>query len=219
VQARLEDDAQCLLVIIGATPEGKQELLLDLKRRGLALGPELAVADGALGFWKAIEEVWPTTRGGRCWVHKTANVLNKLPKSLQAKAKRAPRCLRCLRRDLWRQVRQGCRLPEQGPPDVAGLLRLPSRALEAPANGESDREHLRRRTPSNRTIERMPIQQDGARHGLQARPSSRNELVPTRWTQPVAESDPWGKVRRRCRKPSGKTIKLPPDSFRRKIWR
>ena len=106
VQARLEEDAQCLLVIIGATPEGKKELvgltdgvresaqswtelLLDLKRRGLSIGPELAVADGALGFWQALEEVWPKTRGQRCWVHKTANVLNKLPKSLQAKAKRA----------------------------------------------------------------------------------------------------------------------------------
>jgi len=106
VQARLEDDAQCLLVIIGATPEGKKELvgltdgvresaqswrelLLDLRRRGLAMGPELAVADGALGFWKAIEEVWPKTRGQRCWVHKTANVLNKLPKSQQSRAKRA----------------------------------------------------------------------------------------------------------------------------------
>ena len=98
VQARLEDDAQCLLVIIGATPEGKKELvglidgvresaqswrelLLDLKRRGLAVAPDLAIADGALGFWKAIEEVWPRTRSQRCWVHKTANVLNKLPKS------------------------------------------------------------------------------------------------------------------------------------------
>jgi len=106
VQARLEDDAQCLLVIIGATPEGKKELvglvdgvresaqswrelLLDLKRRGLAIGPELAVADGALGFWQAVEEVWPKTRGQRCWVHKTANILNKLPKSQQPKAKRA----------------------------------------------------------------------------------------------------------------------------------
>ena len=105
VQARLEDDAQCLLVIIGATPEGKKELvglidgvrestqswrelLLDLKRRGLAIGPELSVADGALGFWQAVEEVWPKTRGQRCWVHKTANILNKLPKSLQSKAKR-----------------------------------------------------------------------------------------------------------------------------------
>ena len=106
VQARLEAEAQCLLVIIGATPEGKKELvgltdgvsesvqswrelLLDLRRRGLSIGPELAVADGALGFWQAFEEVWPKTRGQRCWVHKTANVLNKLPKSLQGKAKRA----------------------------------------------------------------------------------------------------------------------------------
>jgi transposase-like protein len=106
VQARLEDDAQCLLVIIGATPEGKKELvglidgvresahswremLLDLKRRGLAIGPELAVADGALGFWQAVEEVWPKTRGQRCWVHKTANILNKLPKSQLSKARRA----------------------------------------------------------------------------------------------------------------------------------
>jgi putative transposase len=106
VQARLEDAAQCLLVIIGATPEGKKELvgltdgvresaqswrelLLDLKRRGLVMGPQLAVADGALGFWQAVEEVWPQTRGQRCWVHKTANVLNKLPKSQQSKAKRA----------------------------------------------------------------------------------------------------------------------------------
>jgi len=106
VQARLEDATQCLLVIIGATPEGKKELvglidgvresaqswkelLLDLKRRGLAMGPKLAVADGALGFWQAIEEVWPETLGQRCWVHKTANVLNKLPKSQQPKAKRA----------------------------------------------------------------------------------------------------------------------------------
>ena len=106
VQARLEDSAQCLLIIIGATPEGRKELvgltdgvresaqswrelLLDLKRRGLSIGPELAVADGALGFWQALEEVCPQTRGQRCWVHKTANVLNKLPKSQQPKAKRA----------------------------------------------------------------------------------------------------------------------------------
>ena len=86
--------------LLPATPEGKKELvglldgvresalswrelLLDLRRRGLAIAPELAVADGALGFWQAVEEVWPNTRGQRCWVHKTANVLNKLPKSQQ----------------------------------------------------------------------------------------------------------------------------------------
>src|ERR1700731_3544015 len=56
---------------------------------GYRWAPELAVADGALGFWQALEEVWPRTRGQRCWVHKTANVLNKLPKSQQSKAKRA----------------------------------------------------------------------------------------------------------------------------------
>ena len=106
LQARLEDEKQCILVIIGATPEGKKELLgftdgaresaqdwrellLDLKSRGLAVAPNLAVADGALGFWKALGEVWPTTQEQRCWVHKTANVLNKLPKSQQPKAKRA----------------------------------------------------------------------------------------------------------------------------------
>ena len=105
LQARLEDEKQCILVLIGATPEGKKELLgftdgaresaqdwrellLDLKRRGLAAPPKLAVADGALGFWKAVGEVWSTTREQRCWVHKSANVLNKLPKSQQPKAKR-----------------------------------------------------------------------------------------------------------------------------------
>ena len=106
LQARLEDDKQCILVLIGATPEGRKELigftdgvresaqdwrdlLLDLKRRGLDVRPELAIADGALGFWKAAGEVWPTTREQRCWVHKTANVLAKLPKGQQPKAKRA----------------------------------------------------------------------------------------------------------------------------------
>ncbi len=64
-----------------------KQLLLDLKRRGLETGPQLAVADGALGFWQAIEEVCPKTSRQRCWVHKTANVLNKLPKSQQSKAK------------------------------------------------------------------------------------------------------------------------------------
>lgn len=106
LQARLEDEKQCILVLIGATPEGRKELIgftdgaresaqdwrelmLDLKRRGLDVRPELAIADGALGFWKAAGEVWPTTREQRCWVHKTANVLAKLPKSQQPKAKRA----------------------------------------------------------------------------------------------------------------------------------
>lgn len=101
---RLEDDRQCLLVLMGATKEGQKELiaitdghresaqswkelLLDVKRRGLAVEPKLAVGDGALGFWKALREVFPNTREQRCWVHKTANVLDKLPKGSQPKAK------------------------------------------------------------------------------------------------------------------------------------
>jgi putative transposase len=104
---RSEDDArQCLLVIIGATADGRKELvtigdglresseswrevLRDLRDRGLQLGPRLAVGDGALGFWVALRELYPDTRAQRCWLHKTVNVLNALPRSLQAKAKAA----------------------------------------------------------------------------------------------------------------------------------
>ena len=106
LQVRMEDEKQCILVLIGASPEGRKELvgftdgtrenahdwrelLLDLQRRGLDAWPELMIADGALGFWKAAGEVWPKTREQRCWVHKTANVLAKLPTSQQPKAKRA----------------------------------------------------------------------------------------------------------------------------------
>jgi len=104
LQARMEPQAECMLVLIGATPEGKKELLgfqvgvresaqswrellVDLKARGFVVAPELATGDGALGFWKALEEVSPTTRHQRCTVHKTINVLDKLPKSVQPAAK------------------------------------------------------------------------------------------------------------------------------------
>ena len=101
---RLEDASQCILVVIGATADGKKELLamsdgyreseaswkellLDLKARGLTNDPKAAIGDGALGFWKALPQVFGTKRAQRCWVHKTANVLNCLPKGLQAKGK------------------------------------------------------------------------------------------------------------------------------------
>jgi putative transposase len=100
LQARMEEHAECMLVLIGATPEGRKELvgfqvgvresaqswrelLVEVKRQGLSLAPEIAVGDGALGFWKALDEVFPGTRHQRCWVHKSANVLNKVPKSVQ----------------------------------------------------------------------------------------------------------------------------------------
>jgi putative transposase len=103
---RLEDDRTCILVLIGATADGDKELLAvydgyreskaswkevlrDLKKRGLKRVPLLATGDGALGFWSAMEEEWPTTRAQRCWVHKTANILDKMPKGVQGRAKSA----------------------------------------------------------------------------------------------------------------------------------
>ena len=99
LQARMEPQAECILVIIGATPEGRKdllgfhvgiresaqswrELLVGIKARGLAIAPEVAVGDGALGFWKAVDEVFPGARHQRCWFHKISNVLNKFPKSM-----------------------------------------------------------------------------------------------------------------------------------------
>ena len=101
---RLEEDRLCILVLMGATADGRKELiavtdgyreseqswnalLLDAKARGLVVDPKLATGDGALGFWKALPQVYPSTREQRCWVHKTANVLDKLPKRLQSEAK------------------------------------------------------------------------------------------------------------------------------------
>jgi transposase-like protein len=104
-KVRLTDERPCILVLIGALPDGTKELvavwdgeresrlswkevLLDLKRRGLPSLPKLAIGDGALGFWGALREVFPATREQRCWVHKTANVLDKMPKKVQPSAKR-----------------------------------------------------------------------------------------------------------------------------------
>lgn len=102
---RLDNDRPCLLVIIGVTPEGNKELLAihdgqresklswkeilqDIKKRGLNTSPLLAIGDGALGFWRALEEEFPKTRHQRCWVHKTVNILDKLPKSIHGNAKK-----------------------------------------------------------------------------------------------------------------------------------
>jgi transposase-like protein len=109
VNVRLEDEAnqrQCILVLMGATRDGDKELiavvdgyresesswtelLTDVKNRGLTIEPQLAVGDGALGFWAALRKVYPTTREQRCWFHKTGNILNKMPKSVQPRAKEA----------------------------------------------------------------------------------------------------------------------------------
>ena len=101
---RLEDKRQCILVLMGATADGRKEvialsdgyreseeswkgLLLDCQARGLTTAPLLAIGDGSLGFWKALRKVFPTSQDQRCWVHKTANVLDKMAKGVQPKAK------------------------------------------------------------------------------------------------------------------------------------
>src|SRR3712207_125779 len=124
LQARMEPRAECMPVPIGATPEGGKELvgfqvglresaqswrelLVGLKARGLAVAPEPATGDGALGFRTALEEIFPATRHQRCWVHKTSNVLNKPPKSVQPAAKRDLREI--LQRSEERRVGKECR--------------------------------------------------------------------------------------------------------------
>ena len=104
LQARMEENAECMLAIIGATPEGKKELigfqvglresaqswhelLTDIKGRGLAIAPEIAVGDGAMGFWTALDKAFPGTKRQRCWVHKVKNVLNCFPKQMATAVK------------------------------------------------------------------------------------------------------------------------------------
>jgi len=103
--SRIDGEKNCILVVIGATKSGNKEmlaiqsgfreseiswreLLLDLKNRGLSQGPKLAIGDGALGFWKALRKEFPGTREQRCWVHKTANILDKMPKTVHCSAKK-----------------------------------------------------------------------------------------------------------------------------------
>ena len=155
LQARMEPQAECMLVLIGATPEGKKELigfrtgmresaqswkelLVDLKARGLSIAPEVAVGDGALGFWKALDETFPSTRHQRCWLHKTLNVLDKFPKSMQPNAHKDLREIwlrrierrgdgdRDIRRKIRTKIRQGGRMPHRGSRNTADVLRLPA---------------------------------------------------------------------------------------------
>src|SRR5947209_9212877 len=144
LQARMEPAAECMLVVIGATPEGKKELvgfqtgvresaqswrelLIDIKQRGLEIAPDPAVGDGALGFWKAIEEVFPGARHQRCWVHKTANVLNKVALSVQINMKADLREIYVIQNRL---------LPVTKLPDGNGGLFKPNRMWSAVVDRE-----------------------------------------------------------------------------------
>ncbi len=204
-----DDDRACLLVIIGVLPDGTKEfvtiddgvrestqsgyeLLIRLRdTQGLTSAPRLAIGDGALGFWKALEQAWPGTRGQRYWVHKTANVLNRLPKSSQAKAKSAAAGdldgeepgeggtgVRGLRDGLGRQIPEGRRTPGKGPRGAAGVLRLPGQPLAVDPDHEPDRVDVRHRASSNRQDPRLCHAQHDPEPGVQARPERAKTLAP-----------------------------------------
>jgi putative transposase len=216
LQARMEESAECMLVLIGATPEGKKELvgfqtgvresaqswrelLIDIKRRGLEIAPDLAVGDGALGFWKAIEEVFPRTKHQRCWVHKTANVLNKVALSVQVNMKA----------DLREIYGASTRAAAESAIDVfakkygakyekaVACLTKDKDALLAffdfPAEHwdhllESYRTRVRPGASSNGAHEGIPICDNRQAHGVQARHRGRKNLATIEGRKPVAES-------------------------------
>jgi Transposase, Mutator family len=188
LQARLEDAKHCILVIIGATPEGKKELLgftdgaresaqdwrellLDLKNRGLVIAPELAVADGALGFWKALGEIWRTyTRaallGAQDGQHPQQTAEEPAAESqavtagnLDGRDQQGCRGrLRRLHRGLPAEIREGRRMPGEGSPGPARILRFPCRTLETPPDLEPDREHLCHSAAPHDPLEGLPLE-------------------------------------------------------------
>ena len=221
--ARMEEEKQCILVIVGATDKGQKELiaiadgyreseqswlevLLDLKRRGLEMGPQLALGDGALGFWKALRQVYPGAREQRCWVHKTGNVLNKLPKGLQKKAKGRLQ-------DIWMaETRKDAEsafevfLDAYGPkydkarpwPRTAILLdvlRIPRRALELYARPTPSKAHSER----HRTVRSKGClsRQDGDGHVFKL---ACKRKCRARWIEPSRRDHSRRQIRR-CRTP------------------
>ena len=184
---RLEDTdnkRQCILVLMGATRDGTKELiaitdgyreseqswrelLLDVRHRGLTIDPELAIGDGGLGFWGAVRKVFPQTREQRCWVHKTANVLNTLPTGVQPKAKAmlydiwmaetqpaADRAFDTLPGHVCREVPSRDHVSRQGPGRALDLLRLSGRALDPHPDHEPGRVDIRHRPAPHEEDER-----------------------------------------------------------------
>src|SRR3954454_8199988 len=194
---RLDEEKLCLLVMIGVRVDGAKELialaegyressgswadlLRDCARRGMR-APVLAVGDGALGFWAALREVFPSTREQRCWFHKIANVLAALPKSahpgrqtgagrdLERRGPRARPPRRCrVQARLRREVRQSRRQGHRRPRRAAGVLRFPGRALGTPAHHQPDRVDLRHRPASHQGHQRARLQGRRPGHGVQA---------------------------------------------------
>jgi len=223
LKVRLEADKVCLLVMIGVRTDGRKELvaladgfresadswadlLRDCKRRGMT-APVLAVGDGALGFWKAVRDVFPETAEQRCWWHKIGNVLAALPKSAHPGAKslggdlqrrgQDPRGRRGqgLRGRVRHQVAEGDSEDHRRPRRAARVLRLPRRALGAPADHEPDRIDLRHRAVAAARHQGPRLPGRRRRDGVQAdrvRPNCGGEpsTHPTRcrWSVPAPPS-------------------------------
>ena len=194
---------------MGATAEGEKHLLAvqdgyrDPRKRAVvevaAVGrqaaradvdPKLATGDGALGFWKALPQVFPATRPQRCWVHKTANVLDKLPKRLHREAKdrihqiwmapgrkQAHEAFDHFIKTYQAKYPQRRRLPGEGPRRAADVLRLPRRALGPPADHQPHRKHVRHCASADRQDQGLRLTPRHPDDGLQARPLRRETLA------------------------------------------
>ena len=229
LQARMETAAECMLVLIGATPEGKKELvgfqtgvrestqswrelLVDVKRRGLEIAPDLAVGDGGLGFWKAIEEVFPGARHQRCWVHKTANVLNKVALSVQVNMKAD------LREIYGAPTRAAAEAAIDGFADKYGAkydkavacLTKDREALLAFFDFPAEHwDHLRTSNPiesvfatvRHRTVRTrgISVAQDRQADGVQARFRGRENMAAPEGRKPVAQGHPGHQISKRRR--------------------
>jgi transposase-like protein len=193
-------------------------LLLDAKDRGLANPPKLATGDGSLGFWLALAKVFPSTRQQRCWVHgstelaevKTANVLDKLAQGPAAGGqgdaargldgrdqRRCDQSLRPLRRRLRHEVAEGRGLPGKRSCRTAGVLRLPRRALAAPAHQQPDRKHLRHGAPADLPHQGPRLASRGTGDGVQAHPEGSEALAKAERQREATRPDRRHRVRGR----------------------
>ena len=224
---RLQKDRPCVLVVVGATEDGHKELLAiqhgereshlswlhllqDLKARGLKEHSFLAVADGASGFWKALEEALPGARAQQCWVHKTANVLDKLSQRVRLDAKSllhedvpgarprgCPGALRPLPGPLPGQISPGLRGSAPGPRRDVCLLRFPGRPLGAPTNDQPDRIDLRHGPPSHAPDQSLWLTRHGFDHGLQTGNPGRKALASSQQLSTHHPSRRWRHLHRR----------------------
>ena len=227
VNVRLDEERSCILVIMAADEHGNKELvavsdgyresaaswrqiLLDLRRRGLVIGPRLATADGALGFWKALREVYPGTGEQICWFHKAGNVLDKMPKSVQSKGK-------AMVREMWQapsleeakeaydqfceawadKYPKGGRLPAQGRGVVVQLLRVSGGPLGASADQQPDRIHVRHGAVADQADEGLRFADSDPDDGVEVGVGGGEDLAPTDGLQADPAGDGGAGIRRR----------------------